>query len=96
MQGRTSFTEEEVILLRLLIRLKAIGGPQAQEALRSRMETLSFYPEDFQLDYPRLDATQFEGLVETGRIRIRVDSCAAAIMITEAAASRGVAPAITR
>lgn len=96
MQGRTSFTDEEVIMLRLLVRLKAVGGPQAQVPLRSRMETLGFYPEDFQLDYPRLDTAQFESLVETGRIRIRADSCAAALVITEAAASRGVAPAIMR
>ena len=96
MQGRTSFTDEEVIMLRLLVRLNAVGGPQVQVALRSRMETLGFYPEDFQLDYPRLDMAQFESLVETGRIRIRADSCAAALVITEAAASRGVAPAIMR
>ena len=95
MQGRTSFTEEEVIMLRLLVRLKAVGGPQAQEALRSRMETLGFYPGDFQLDYPRLDTAQFESLVQTGRIRMRLDSRAAALVITEAAASRGVALAIT-
>ncbi len=71
MRSRRSFTEEEVIMIRLLVRLKAIAGPQAQEILADKLQAIGFHPEDFQLDYADLSVAQFEDLLGTGSIAVR-------------------------
>lgn len=71
MRGRRSFTEEEVIMIRLLVRLKAVAEPQTQEILADKMQAIGFHPEDFQLDYTDMSVAQFESLLGTGSIAVR-------------------------
>ena len=71
MRGRRSFTEEEVIMIRLLVRLKAVAEPRAQEILADKMQAIGFHPEDFQLDDADMSVAQFESLLGTGSIAVR-------------------------
>jgi hypothetical protein len=77
MRSRRSFTGEEVIMIRLLVRLKALAEPQAQEILADKMQAIGFHPEDFQLDYADMSVAQFEALLGTGSIAVRGGSAMA-------------------
>ena len=70
LQGRLSFTRQEVASLRRLIQLKDAGGPEAAQMIAGRLQELHFCAEDFDLDYSGLTRAQFDHLVSAGRIRV--------------------------
>jgi hypothetical protein len=70
-QGRFSFSQEELLGLRRLIQLKDAGGPEARGVIRAKLEALNFYAEDFGLGCDDLTKSQFDHLVDTGRIRVK-------------------------
>jgi hypothetical protein len=69
-QGRFWFSQEEILRLRRLIQLKDAGGPEARGMIRAKLEPMNFYAEDFGPDYDDLTKSQFERLLNTGKVRV--------------------------
>lgn len=69
MQGKDTFTQEEINLLRQLIRMRVNADGQTQKRIRNKMRDIKFYGRD-DFGITNLQLSDFENLIRTGRIKI--------------------------
>jgi hypothetical protein len=71
MQTQMPFPEEDLIMLKLLIRLRDVAEPRTQKIIEGRMKSLGFPARDLHLDYSTLSLPDLERLFGAGSIRVR-------------------------
>lgn len=74
MKGRDEFSSEELDELRRLIREKQTADRDRQEVLRGRMRAIGFYITDYVIDQQGFTVSDFDELIESGRVKVRPDA----------------------
>lgn len=69
MKGRDTFTSDEVVAIRKLLREKAKADGAGQKSVRSKLRKLGFYISDFAFGEAGFEVADFDRLVANGTIK---------------------------
>ena len=70
MNGRYTFSTDEVVVIRRLLRDTARAGSADQKAPRAKLRRLGFYIEDFTLKRSPFRVADLDALVRDGTIKV--------------------------
>ncbi len=70
MEGKKSFTAEEVNQIKSLLRKKIRADATQQKSIRSQIRKLGFYISDHALEYSTFRTADFDELISRGAIKI--------------------------
>ncbi len=71
MKSRLTYTEEEALQIRKLLKLKARAMASEQQSFRSHLRRLGFHISDFDELHTGFSAGDFDRLIREGAIRVK-------------------------